>query len=311
MEIISNDEILNSLQEELSKDFDFLSKIGTGATGEVFLVRRVGEQKEYALKLLSKPKDVDYAAEQRFEQEAKIAQTLSHKNLIRIEDFRKLRDNIFYMLMEYLEGGSLADMLDQKQPFAFTEILSLTHQLCCGLNCAHSSGVIHRDLKPDNILFDASGVLKIADFGLAKLIDSELNLTKTGDTVGTPNYMAPEQFRGEDANEQTDIYALGLIMFEMLTGQRAFSNDNYLALAAMHLNHPLPDISPLREEVPKWLKEIITICCEKKAKYRYSSVAELAQDLEPKMKRLGIEVDEVLSPETNASFSQLVKRFFK
>ena len=147
-----------------------------------------------------------------------------------------------YLVMELLDGGNVEEKLDQEQCFSLNYAVKLIHQVTLGMQYAHLNGVVHRDLKPANILLDGKGNVKITDFGLSKSDTFKMDLTKTGETVGTAYYMAPEQFRGEVPTKYMDIYALGILAYELVSGLKPFENPNYVAVATMHFKEPIPKL---------------------------------------------------------------------
>ena len=268
------------------------SILGIGGMGAVYLASDYSnsEQKQIALKVIRPELNLDQETRGRFEAEFNTLSRLDHKNIVKVQNSGSLEDGSLFIAMEYLSGGSLSGLLFSQKQLTYEKVLPLMHKICSGLEYAHAHGVVHRDLKPDNILFDEYFEPRITDFGLAKDQDLAMSLTKTGETVGTAYYMAPEQFRGEVVTHAVDIYALGIIAYELLTGEKPFFHENYVAVATMHMNYSLPKIKDKQKAVPSWFQEIVELCCEKKAKHRFASAQELALALEHYMDKMGVEV---------------------
>ena len=258
-------------------------KLGVGGMGMVLQARDLSLNDELiALKLLFPHLVKDRTIFERFRNEVLIARKLTHPNIARTYDFGQADEGIFYISMEYVEGSSLNARMQQHQDkiLPFGEILWVLHEVCQGLAYAHSQGVIHRDLKPDNILISHTGQVKLADFGLARSLTHEHALTKTGEAVGTPLYMSPEQIQNEKVNAKTDIYSIGIIAFELACGRVPFYDENWFQLATMHIKHPLPDVKIYRDDLPEWYIDFISRCCEKKASKRYQTSTDVGLALE-------------------------------
>ena len=251
--------------------------LGRGGMASVYLGYDPTFEREVAVKVLPRaflnfPKFI-----QRFEREAKTIASLEHSAIVPVYDFGKDEDQP-YLTMRYMHGGSLADLLD-KGKVSVADTARMFERLAPALDYAHKRKVIHRDLKPGNILFDSSGTPYLTDFGIAKLTEgTTADLTGTG-VVGTPAYMSPEQARGQEVNARTDIYALGVILYEMLTGKQPYFADTPLALAMQHIQQPIPDIHSVDPELPKGLKLIISLSMAKDAETRYASAGAMAKAL--------------------------------
>ncbi len=236
----------------------------------------------------------------RFQKEAQIAGALGQVNVVKVTDMGGLESDRPYIVMEYLEGQTLRDHLDSAGPLPISEALELTIQLLRGLATVHKAGVIHRDLKPDNVFLtkveDAPRpVAKILDFGVSKVLGPKLDqgtLTKTGAIVGTPYYMSPEQAMGKkEMDHRTDIYSVGAILYQMLTGSRPFQADNYNALiAAILMQDPEPPRT-LRPEVPEVLEAAVLKALSREAEDRFETVPELLRELESIASDTGIELE--------------------
>ncbi len=257
--------------------YRLIERIGRGGMATVYLAYQESMRREVALKIMTLDEDAkgddDFRA--RFVQEAKMIAALEHIHVLPVYDFG-IQDNIAYIAMRLLRGGSLADLIDDG-PIEVTRAVELFLQFAKGLSYAHSKGVIHRDLKPTNILLDESGNAYLADFGLAKFIDSQSNVTKTGNIVGTPAYMSPEQLRGEPIDYRSDVYSLGIVLYQMLTGQQPFSRETSDVVSVIYCNlekEPIPPVA-FNPHIPLALQDIIFKAMQKNPSERYRSVNEM------------------------------------
>ncbi len=217
-------------------------KIGEGGMALVYRARHIRLDREVALKLLLPEYSDDDSFAERFLREARIAAKLNHPNIVQIYDVDKCGEHLF-LSMELVEGGDFASRLQQHQP-SKTLVIEAFGQLCAALDYAHSQGYIHRDIKPANILFRKDGSLALSDFGIARAIRSDHNMTTTGMVVGTPSYMSPEQAQSDPVDGRADFYALGVISYQVVTGQLPYQADSAISLAVKHINAPIPQVPP-------------------------------------------------------------------
>jgi len=273
--------------QTLDGRYRILRKLGEGGMGEVYAAEHVHIEKRFAIKLL-RPEIVSNAeAVQRFRQEARSSSSIGHRNIIAIEDFGQLPDGRIYMCMELLNGAALNDLIQQPQPP--DRLLNILIQTGHGLAAAHAKGIVHRDMKPENIFvtIDAHGqdVPKILDFGIAKVAGNEgqNNLTRTGTIFGTPFYMAPEQALGNPVDARTDIYAMGVIMYEVFAGSLPFQGESFMGILTQHITtEPEPvaqRAAKAGRPLPPGLAELITRCMQKNPAQRYSTMDELVNAL--------------------------------
>jgi serine/threonine protein kinase len=257
--------------------YEVLSQVGTGGTGVVYKVRDLETDEIVALKILKPEIATDPAVQENFKRELCLARKITHKNVCRIHDLNRF-NGAAYASMEFIEGESLLSRLNRVGALPLCEALEITGQICAGLREAHAQGIVHRDLKPANIMLDRNGTVKIMDFGVARLIRS--NGPMTGTIVGTPAYMAPEQAELKAAGPYTDIYALGLTLYEMITGAPAFQGDTPVAVALKQIReYPRRP----REIVPMLsppIEAVILKCLQKDTAKRFQSVNELEVALE-------------------------------
>jgi tRNA A-37 threonylcarbamoyl transferase component Bud32 len=267
--------------------YRIVRKLGEGGMGEVYAAEHVHIEKRFAIKLL-RPEIVSNAeAVTRFRQEARSSSSIGHRNIIAIEDFGQLSDGRIYMCMELLNGAALNDMITQ--PITVERLLNILIQTGHGLAAAHAKGIIHRDMKPENIFvtFSPNGedVPKLLDFGIAKVSgnDGQNNLTRTGTIFGTPFYMAPEQALGNPVDARTDIYAVGVIMYECFAGSLPFQGESFMGILTQHITM---DPEPVAQRaakagrtLPPGLADVITRCMQKNPMQRFATMDELVNVL--------------------------------
>ena len=271
-----------------------LGRLGQGGMGTVYLAEHEAIEKKVALKVLRPEYSAKPDLVTRFQREAISASRIKHPNVLDVFDFGQLDNGCFFLAMEFLEGRDLADELEKSRVLGAERALRVILQVCKALAVAHGKGVVHRDLKPENVFLqltaDGEETVKIVDFGIAQLRSTEeaaatetsrRRLTRTGMIFGTPEYMSPEQAAGKQADLRVDIYATGIILFEMLTGAVPFTGDTFFAVLNSHMNSPLPPMRALNPEVsvsPE-LEAIIGRALAKSPDQRFQSMRELAAAL--------------------------------
>ena len=257
--------------------YEIQQRVGEGGMGVVYKARQMSIDRVIALKMLNQQMQGDQQWVQRFYNEAKACSRLQHPNTIRMFDFGQTPDGRLFMTMEFLDGISLRDAL-AKGPLAPQRVVKILIQCCASLAEAHSIGIIHRDIKPDNLfLLNMAGspdFVKLLDFSVAKLLEGDRMKTQAGVVFGTPQYMSPEQGRGLPLDARSDLYALGVLAFEMLTGNVPFNDDNPMTVIQMHLHGAIP---PMPDSVPYSVQAIVRRAMEKDAARRYQSSGEMMQ----------------------------------
>jgi serine/threonine-protein kinase len=257
--------------------------LGVGSMGIVYGARHAAVGKLVAIKALRAHLADDAEAIQRFNAEATAATSIGNQHIVETFDFGRLPDGAAYMVMEYLEGRSLAELIEGWSPLSLERITKIGVQIAEALNAAHLAGIVHRDLKPDNVfLCERDGdpdFVKILDFGIAKFGVSQARLTQAGAVFGTPAYMSPEQALGKATDGRTDIYALGVMLYEMACGRVPFQGENAIAVLSMHANEVPEPLSARKPDVSPELEAIVHKCLQKDLEARYGSMAELAADL--------------------------------
>ena len=261
------------------------AKLGEGGMGEVYAAEHVHIEKRVAIKLLRKEILTNQEAVQRFRQEARSASSIGHRNIIEIEDFGALADGRIYLCMELLDGAPLSDLLKSGLPP--DRGLSIVIQTCHGLAAAHAKGITHRDMKPENIFVTTGDVPKLLDFGIAKVSQAEggNNLTRTGAIFGTPYYMSPEQALGHPVDHRADIYAMGVIIYEMFCGRVPFQGESFMGILSQHISveAPAPTHVALEQgrQLPAGIEVVIATALRKNQMERYQSMTDLVNALVP------------------------------
>jgi tetratricopeptide (TPR) repeat protein/predicted Ser/Thr protein kinase len=258
------------------------SLLGQGGMGAVYKVYDGELDRTVALKLVRPGLAEQLETMQRFKQELLLASRISHKNILRIHDLGDWNGAKF-ITMAYVEGGDLAHLIQNEGPLTFERALHFTRQLCAALEAAHHEGVIHRDLKPQNILIDRNDTLYVSDFGLAKSLESEATtMTRAGQILGTPRYMSPEQVEAGEVGQASDLYTLGVILYEMFTSQMPFRGDSAMQLMYQRVTEAPRDPRLARPDLPEYLARIILKCLEKDPARRYRDAREVLHDLDAK-----------------------------
>jgi serine/threonine protein kinase/Tfp pilus assembly protein PilF len=287
-------------------NYRVLEKLGQGGMGEVYLTEDTKLNRKVALKFLPLQYVSDTDLKARFKREAQAAAALNHPNIITIHEVGE-HEGRPYIAMEYVEGGLLKDLI-RADKMSVAQVTDLAAQISDGLARAHQSGIVHRDIKPQNILIDADGRPRICDFGLAKL-RREVMLTQTGTTLGTIAYMSPEQSRGEEVDHRADIWSLGVVIYEMLTGQRPFKGDHDQAVIYAILNSQPEPILGIRPDAPGALVRIVDKAMAKDPDERYQNAAEMAHELVSLKTELDSQATKTVMAERNMSPSIAVLPF--
>ena len=212
--------------------YEIIEELGTGGMGKVYRAYDTKIKVEVALKILKPEIAADKKTIERFSSEIRLSRDITHKNVCRMHDMNE-EEGTQYITMEYVSGEDLKSFIKRVGQLPAGKVISITEQICDGLSEAHRLGVIHRDLKPQNIMIDKEGNAKIMDFGIARSLKAE-GITREGAIIGTPEYMSPEQVEGKESDQRSDIYSLGIIMYEMVTGQVPFQGDTPFSIAMKH-----------------------------------------------------------------------------
>lgn len=264
----------------LAGRYELLEKIGEGGMSVVYKARCRILKRFVAIKILKPEFIKDNKFTESFRREAQAAAGLTHPNIVNIYDVGR-EGNIYYIVMELIEGRVLSDIIKEEGPMEYHRVIEITKQIASALGFAHKNNIIHRDVKPHNILITGTGIAKIADFGIAKAVNTSTIVDNSAEGVmGSVHYFSPEQARGGYVDERSDIYSLGIVMYEMLTGRVPFDAENPVSVALMHINDEMVPPSQLVPGIPPGLELIILKATDKYQENRYASAEELIDDLD-------------------------------
>src|SRR5690242_3444259 len=267
--------------EVLGDRYQLQDQIGRGGMATIYRGRDLHMDRIVAIKVLREVYSTDPKFVTRFQREAKAASALQHPNIVQVYDYGQTDGN-YFIVMELVEGTDLRRYLRSRGVLAIDRAIIIAHDVALGLGAAHRRGIVHRDVKPQNILVGRDGSIKLTDFGIASVykdINAE-RLTTTGMTLGTVQYYAPEQAQGEIVSPAADVYALGIVMYEMVTGHPPFDGDSPVAVAMQHTQDVPTPPSHFNPHIPPTLEEIIMRCLEKEPERRYRDGSMLARALE-------------------------------
>jgi eukaryotic-like serine/threonine-protein kinase len=263
---------------QLSGRYRLDAQIGSGGMSTVYRALDLTLERPVAIKLMHREIASDSDQLERFRREARAVARLSHPHIVGVIDAGE-DEGRPYIVFEYVEGETLKERIRRMGRLPIDEAIAYTIEIARALGCAHSNQIVHRDIKPQNVLIDAEGSAKVTDFGIARSLQEE-GLTADGRVLGTTDYVSPEQALGQDVNGQSDIYSLGVVLYEMLTGAVPFSGENQVAVAMKHVREDLPDIQVVRPEVSATLAAVLDHMTEKELDRRYAGVGPLVADLE-------------------------------
>jgi beta-lactam-binding protein with PASTA domain len=267
------------MQQLVDNRYNIVKPLGSGGMADVFLAHDNILDRDVALKVMSTRYAGDDEFVERFKREAQSAAALSHPNIVSIFDRGASEDGTYYIAMEYLPGGTLKDRIMRKGALQARTAAAVALQIAEALRCAHERGVIHRDIKPHNILITESGDVKVTDFGIARAASSS-TMTRTGSILGTAHYISPEQAMGEPVGPASDLYSLGVVLYEMLTGELPYDADTPLGIAMKHVNGHLRPPKAVDPSIPAGINAVTCRLLAKDPEDRYASDAELIEDLE-------------------------------
>jgi beta-lactam-binding protein with PASTA domain/predicted Ser/Thr protein kinase len=263
-------------EEVVGGRYRVVRKLGGGGMADVYLCEDLTLGRHVAVKVLLQRYLSDPTFVERFRREAKAAAGLNQQNLVSIYDWGEL-DGTYYIVMEYVEGETLKDLIRRRERLSGNEAVNITMQLLAAVDFAHRSGIVHRDIKPQNVMIDRDGTCKVMDFGIARAGDS--GMTEAGSILGTAQYLAPEQAKGYPVDERSDLYSVGVVLYEMLTGTVPFKGDSAVTVALKHVNEVPREPAELVPGLPYSLNQIVLKAMAKDPVDRYQSAAEFARDL--------------------------------
>jgi serine/threonine-protein kinase len=270
----------------LGNRYVVLEEIGGGGMAVVYKARCTLLNRIVAIKVLRPEYSHDENFVMRFRREAQAAASLSHPNIVNIYDVGQ-EDGIYYIVMEYVEGKTLKELIKQEAPLSPSKVIEIAKQICDALECAHKNKIVHRDIKPHNIIITPEGMVKVTDFGIARASTGS-TITNTGGLIGSAHYLSPEQARGGFVDERSDIYSLGVLLYEALTGRVPFDGDSPVAVALKHIQEEPKLISQLIPGFPLALEKIVMKCISKSPDERFQKVSELKRELTKAEKNLEV-----------------------
>ena len=263
--------------QKINDRYQIVKSIGEGGMANVYLAYDTILERHVAVKVLRGDLATDEKFVRRFQREALSASSLSHPNIVEVYDVGE--DNgIYYIVMEYIEGKHLKQLIKKRGKLTTEEVIDIMLQITDGIACAHDSYIIHRDIKPQNIMILDNGIVKITDFGIAMALNST-QLTQTNSVMGSVHYLPPEQASGKGCTIQSDIYSMGILMYELLTGTLPYKGDNAVEIALKHLKEPLPSIREELPDLPQSVENIILKATAKNPKNRYADARSMHEDL--------------------------------
>ena len=269
--------ILITKGQKINDRYEIIKSIGEGGMANVYLGQDTILDRKVAIKVLRGDLANDEKFIRRFQREALSASSLSHPNIVEMYDVGEDNGN-YYIVMEYIEGKTLKQLLKKRGKLTTREAVDIMIQLADGISEAHDSYIIHRDIKPQNIMIKEDGKIKITDFGIAMALNST-QLTQTNSVMGSVHYLPPEQASGKGSTIKSDIYSMGILFYELLTGVLPFKGDNAVEIALKHLKEPIPSVRKQNSSIPQSIENIILKCTAKNPKNRYDDVKEMSRDL--------------------------------
>ncbi|EXX85166.1 serine/threonine protein kinase, partial [Paenibacillus darwinianus] len=267
---------------ELGGRYEIIERIGSGGMALVYKAHDVLLNRKVAVKILRQQFGHDEEFVRRFRREAQSAASLSHPNVVSIYDVGEEEDT-HYIVMEYVEGSNLNDLIKERAPLQTEEAVRFAVQICDALDHAHQNQIIHRDIKPHNILIGKNGRVKVTDFGIARAVTSS-TITQTGSVVGSVHYFSPEHAKGISTGEKSDLYSLGIVLYQMLTGRLPFLGESPISVALKHLQDDFEEPRQVNPHIPQSLENIILRSMRKNSSERYASAQEMLEDLETCLK---------------------------
>jgi serine/threonine-protein kinase len=269
------------MDDLIGKDFGnytVTEEIGKGGMAVVYKGRQASMNRDVAIKVMSKEHAKNELFVARFKNEAQFIAGLEHAHILPVYDFGE-KDDVLYIVMRFLSAGDLSDLIPE-EGMEIGQAVDIFSQIASALEYAHSKGIVHRDLKPSNVMLDDQGNAFLTDFGIAKSLTADTNLTATDNVVGTPTYMSPEQGLGEAIDGRSDIYALGAMLYEMLAGRPPFESDNPMSMMLKHINEIPESPTSMREDIPTPIETVVLRALAKEPEDRYQSAAQMAQELQ-------------------------------
>src|SRR3954468_19476412 len=263
----------------LADRYELEELVGTGGMSSVFRAHDRLLDRKVALKILHQQYSGDEEYVERFRREARAVAALSHPNIVTRID-RGEHGGRQFIVFEYVDGENLKRLIERRVPAPVSTALELAMEIARALSFAHQQGLVHRDVKPQNVLLNGDGRAKVTDFGIARSMDVQHGMTQTGTVLGTSDYIAPEQAQGQRVDECTDVYSLGVVVYELLTNEVPFPGENFVAVAMRHINEPPPPVGDKRPDVPPRVEAAVQRAMAKRPEDRFHTMADFCRELE-------------------------------
>ena len=271
--------------ETIAERYELEEVVGQGGMSTVYKAHDSLLERYVALKVLHQQYNEDEDFVERFKREARSVAQLQHPNIVTVID-RGEEDGRQYIVFEFIDGENLKELVVRKGRLDVRDALEIADEIAQGLAFAHENGLVHRDVKPQNVLLNGDGRAKVTDFGIARSLDVEHGVTQTGTILGTSNYIAPEQATGQPVDAHTDVYSLGIVLYEMITGELPFPGENFVAIAMKHIQQPSPNVLDVRGDVPLRVASMIDRALEKDPEHRFPTMGAFATEIEASLAEL-------------------------
>ena len=281
--------------EVLAGRYELEELVGTGGMSSVFRAHDRLLDRKVALKILHPQYSSDGDYVERFRREARAVATLSHPNIVTVID-RGDHEGRQFIVFEYVDGENLKRLIERRGPAPVATALELAMQIARALSFAHQHGLVHRDVKPQNVLLNGDGRAKVTDFGIARSLDVQRGMTQTGTVLGTSDYIAPEQAQGQRVDEHTDVYSLGVVLYELLTTEVPFPGENFVAVAMRHINEPPPSVRARRPDVSPRVEAAVQKAMAKRPEDRFPTMADFCRELEACLDELQSAGTQIVEP---------------
>ena len=275
---------MNLIGKIVGNRYEILEEVGLGGMATVFKAKDHVLNRLVAVKVLKDEFTTDTEFVKRFNTEAQAAASLSHPNIVSIFDVgHEEENNLYYIVMELIQGKTLKEIINSERKLTWKWAVNIAMQIASALEIAHKNGIVHRDIKPHNIIITEDGIAKVTDFGIAKAV-SNSTITAFGTTIGSVHYFSPEQAKGGYTDAKSDLYSLGVVMYEMLTGKVPFDADTPVSVALKHMQEEAKEPIELNEEIPTAINQIVVKAMQKEPTARYQSATEMLHDLSQALK---------------------------
>ena len=281
----------------INNRYEIISRVGAGGMSDVYKAKDHKLNRNVAMKVLKQEYSKDKNFVSKFRVEAQSAASLIHPNIVNVYDVGE-DDGLYYIVMELIEGITLKHYIEKKGKLTYRETISIAVQIANGIECAHNNQIVHRDIKPQNIMISREGKVKVTDFGIARAASAN---TINGNAMGSVHYISPEQAGGKYVDEKSDIYSLGITMFEMLTGTVPFDGESTVTIALKHIQSNVPNVKDFTRDVPVSLEKIVLKCTQNKVEKRYPKISLLIADLKRALSEPDVDFVQLDTSDTGGS----------